>query len=311
VLFVDSQVDRTISRQINQKGELLHALPAVIYSYNNECVTAMQKKTKRNRKNPKQKNIFADMGLSHLRMMAATIQEIHDECAISDSHHVKIASFDDRWRHILARNKVIEFLLKEKVVEVRHEQHGNSYSRWDIEVVDQEALTEYAKQLKVAMMPYGQQKVGSSAASHSQKKAVSSPIEYRVSMNEAGEVLINETKICRPHRDSENAWVIKYLCNHPNRTFSKESLHAKRKDAQPESDGVGKDLRKIAENLGFVGDLQKAFFELHKRGDEDETILLRDPVTRKELIEYGVRSGVLNLKRKSKIRRKNKKPKKT
>ena len=158
----------------------------MIYSYNSRVVTAMQKKIKHQYNNSQRRDIFSDMGVSNLQEMAATIQDIHDKCNIGKTTHVSISSIEeDPLRNVFTRTRVNKFLVMEKIIEVNRFQYGHSYSSWDITVVDPEALTEFAKQIKAAMTPCVQQKVGSSAASHSQKKAMSSPTKSKVSMNDA------------------------------------------------------------------------------------------------------------------------------
>ena len=134
----------------------------------------MQKKSQHDHKNIKQKNLFANMGLPHLQMMAATIQEIHDVCVIRGMSHVTVTSFDDDpLRNILARNEVIEFLIKGKIIEVCLKKKKNSYSRWDIKVVAQKTLAKYSKQLKAAMSLCAQPK-GNSLPDNSVAKRKSS-----------------------------------------------------------------------------------------------------------------------------------------
>lgn len=159
----------------------------------------MQKKIKHHHNDSQRRDIFSDMGASNLQEMAATIQDIHDKCNIGKITHVSISSIEeDPLRNVFTRTRVIKFLVKEKIIKVDRFQYGHSYSSWDITVVDPESLTESAKQIKAATTPCVQQKVDSSAASHSQKKAMPSPTKSKVSMNDVESKIDQSTWKCPP-----------------------------------------------------------------------------------------------------------------
>ena len=101
---------------------------------------------------------------------------------------------------------------------------------------------------------------------------------YEVKFTPAREILINGFLLTRLDFDSENDNVFKHLYEHPNQTISVAELE-KRLGGTP----LKKSLHKIVENLGFVREIKRAFFDISK-----DSIRFRNPLTSKELEELGI-----------------------
>lgn len=100
-----------------------------------------------------------------------------------------------------------------------------------------------------------------------------STILYRVSYSDKSrEILVNNLLLAKPDFGSENEMVFGYIYQHPNERLNKTQIE------QQLNISIGKSFHKIVENLGFKGDLRKAFFDLSKT-----YIRFRNPVTKKDL----------------------------
>lgn len=95
------------------------------------------------------------------------------------------------------------------------------------------------------------------------------------------EILVNGFFLAKPDFNRENEIVFTYIYSHPNERISRERIEKTGKENDVE---IKKPLSKIIENLGFAGNLQKAFFSVSNKG-----ILFRNPVTRKDLDELGIK----------------------
>ncbi|HEX6977104.1 MAG TPA: hypothetical protein VF185_01930 [Patescibacteria group bacterium] len=92
------------------------------------------------------------------------------------------------------------------------------------------------------------------------------------------DILLNNTfHLAKPDFDSENEVVFSFLFNNPNQTFSRTEIEVEIRRK------IAKSLHKIVENLGFVGDLKKVFFNVSK-----DSICFKNPVTRPDLDKLGV-----------------------
>lgn len=108
---------------------------------------------------------------------------------------------------------------------------------------------------------------------------------YKVEFTKNNEIFINEFLLQKPHFGNENAKVFRYLFENPNRTIT-------RKDLEKQVGSVGKDFRKIVENLGFTGNYQKVFFQISK----NNTILFRNPITSNDLQDLKIARLSLKVK---------------
>jgi len=101
---------------------------------------------------------------------------------------------------------------------------------------------------------------------------------YEVKFTAAREILINGFLLTRLDFDSENDNVFKYLYEHPNQTISAAEL-----EKQLGGTPLRKSLHKIVENLGFVREIKRVFFDISK-----DSIRFRNPITDKELEALGI-----------------------
>ena len=92
------------------------------------------------------------------------------------------------------------------------------------------------------------------------------------------EILINNFLMSKPDFSGENDLVFSYVYQNPNRKIDREEIEEQLKMK------LHKTFHKILENLGFVKDYKKAFFCVSK-----QDLLFRNPVTRKDLDELGIK----------------------
>jgi hypothetical protein len=111
----------------------------------------------------------------------------------------------------------------------------------------------------------------------SNQRLSESGIEYTIVYTPAREILVNGILLSKPDFDSENERVFSYLYEHPNNKIT--VVEIERETGNP----LTKDFDKIIENLGFKGDLRKAFFNVSKN-----TILFRNHITKHELEQMGI-----------------------
>lgn len=103
-------------------------------------------------------------------------------------------------------------------------------------------------------------------------------IVYQITFTKAREIFLNDAVhnivhlLAKPSFDSENDNVFTYLYEHPNQKFTKKQIE----------DGVHitgiKSLHKIVENLGFQGDIKRAFFNV-----SEQSVQFRNSITREDL----------------------------
>ncbi len=101
---------------------------------------------------------------------------------------------------------------------------------------------------------------------------------YEVKFTAAREISINGFLLTRLDFDSENDNVFKYLYEHPHQTISASEL-----EKQLGGTPLKKSLHKIVENLGFVREIKRVFFDISK-----DSIRFRNPITNKELEALGI-----------------------
>lgn len=101
---------------------------------------------------------------------------------------------------------------------------------------------------------------------------------YEVKYSEkARKILINNFLLKQPRSFSDNEAIFVYLYKNPNQDKSVDDI----------KQGTGlasiRDLNKFVENIGFVGDVRKAFFKVSKN-----TIRFNNPITKEDLKELGI-----------------------
>ncbi len=107
--------------------------------------------------------------------------------------------------------------------------------------------------------------------------SVNDEIIYVVEYTPTREVLLNKIIIAKTEFDSENDNVFGFISKNPNRTITIQELAGKLGGNEP-----AKSLHKIVENLGFIGDLRNAFFNISK-----DSIMFRNPLKRSDLEAMG------------------------
>ena len=106
---------------------------------------------------------------------------------------------------------------------------------------------------------------------------------YSIAYTKAREIFLNDAVnnsahlLAKPSFDSENDNVFNYLYEHPDQKFTKKQIE----------DGVNitgiKSLHKIVENLGFQGDIKRAFFNV-----SEQSIQFRNSITGKDLKDLNI-----------------------
>ena len=105
-----------------------------------------------------------------------------------------------------------------------------------------------------------------------------------ISYTKTRQVLLNDMlQLAQPIFNRENDQVFSFLMQNSNKSFSKKQLEDQLKIK------ISKPLHKIVENLGFKGDLAKAFFSVSKND-----IRFKNPVTQAEIEEMGIGKIRLN-----------------
>jgi len=134
-----------------------------------------------------------------------------------------------------------------------------------------DVFSEHEEEYKKIVKDYEQ-------AKQMKKIKIKNPV-YEVKYSEkTREILINNFLIAKPDFFRENEVVFTYIYKHPNERLSKDRIE--------KENGIKltKTLPKILENLGFTGETRKAFFDVSSKG-----ALFRNPVTRKDLDELGIK----------------------
>ena len=101
---------------------------------------------------------------------------------------------------------------------------------------------------------------------------------YEVKYLRSREILVNNFLIAKPDFNRENEVVFTYIYNHPNERISKDKIE------KETGIKLTKTLPKILENLGFIGETRKSFFDVSSEG-----VLFRNPITKKDLDELGIK----------------------
>lgn len=117
-------------------------------------------------------------------------------------------------------------------------------------------------------------------------KKLQREVVYEIRYSENGEIFLNNFLFGKVQFNGENETVFSYLFKHPNKRITKAEFKEKA------GYSVGKPLHKIVDNLGFTGNLRKAFFIV-----SEQAILFRNPLTKKELEKLNI--PPLKLKKKA------------
>lgn len=111
-----------------------------------------------------------------------------------------------------------------------------------------------------------------------QNSITESDVVYKITYTKAREVLINDLfQLAKPNFDNENDLVFQFLYGNPNKKWTL-------KEIQEKVGNITKTLHKIVENLGFVGDFKKVFFDV-----SETAICFKNPITKSELEKLGIR----------------------
>lgn len=113
-----------------------------------------------------------------------------------------------------------------------------------------------------------------------QQEAVKKPTDeaiYQIKYTLAREIILNNFLLSKVNFNSENDNIFGYIYKNPNKKINIEELK------KPAGGKLTKDLHKIVENLGFKGELKKAFFNISKND-----IFFRNPLTQKDLDDLGI-----------------------
>lgn len=169
------------------------------------------------------------------------------------------------------RRKVLEKLQSLNAIQNLHKTKTGLYNYWAFLIGSKykEVYNEHEKLHK-------------QAKSHQQtqhtKQSEAESFAYRITYSEkTREIIINNFLLANPDFDSENERVFTYIYKSPNKRISLKEL-------QQNTGKLGKTLHKIVENLGFTGNIRKAFFDVSKTG-----IRFRNPVTKTDLDELGIK----------------------
>jgi len=102
----------------------------------------------------------------------------------------------------------------------------------------------------------------------------------KITYTSSRQVMLNGVfQLAKPTLNGTNDLVFNHLYQNPGKSFSKQQLET------AIGQRISKTLHKVVENLGFKGDLAKAFFSVSKND-----IVFRNPITRDELNDMGLGS---------------------
>jgi len=152
-------------------------------------------------------------------------------------------------------------------------KEGN-YLYWSFYIGDKyfEIFSEYEEEYKKIAKAYQQSK-------QMEEVKIKNPVYKITYSDKTRKILVNNFLLAKPDFFRENEVVFTYVYNNPNRRISLEEIKEKTRYK------ITKSLPKILENLGFTGQLRKAFFDVSSKG-----IRLRNPVTKKDLKELGIKN---------------------
>lgn len=171
-----------------------------------------------------------------------------------------------------ARKTILEKLQSLGAITGLHKGVTGAYYYWSFSLGNdyESVFNNYKIQYKKSAKDYQE--------AHPEEKTNPQEIAYEVKYSETSrEIIINGFLVGKPDFNRENEIVFTYVYKHPNERLSKLKIE------KDNSVRLLKDLPKIVENLGFTGELKKAFFEVSTEG-----ILFRNPVTRKVLNELRI-----------------------
>lgn len=170
------------------------------------------------------------------------------------------------------RKAILEKLQTQEAISGFHKGEVGAYYYWSFSIGSkyQVVFNEYENLYQNAAQEYQQSKPA-------EETDAKNPI-YKVSYSEkTREITINNFLLANPDFDSENERVFTYIYKNQNKKIDLKEL-------QQNTGKLTKNLHKIVENLGFVGNLRKAFFDVSKTG-----IRFRNPITNKDLEELGIK----------------------
>jgi len=189
---------------------------------------------------------------------------------------------------IKKRLGALNFLKKHKVVmnynvdSFHHRQDGNTQYHIEIKL-DNDNFTKFKTSIK--RLADRSVAANSTRGKPALVKKNQSEVLYQVEFTKNNEIFINEFLLQKPHSGNENAKVFRHLFENPNQNITKSDL-------QEKVGSVGKELRKIVENLGFTGNYLKVFFQISK----DNSILFRNPITSNDLQDLKIPHLSLKIK---------------
>ncbi|MDD5432501.1 MAG: hypothetical protein PHO70_05900 [Candidatus Omnitrophica bacterium] len=194
------------------------------------------------------------------------------------------------------RKEALEYLKDHSIIshyEIKHSEYAdseigillnvNEFNNFKKEItkIYEDKRKKQNKQIPAPMIP----KTGSETPKEFAKK-LQREIVYEIKYTENGEIFLNNFLFAKVQFNGENEAVFSYLFKHPNKRITKAEFKEKA------GYSVGKPLHKIVENLGFTGNLRKAFFNV-----SEQAILFRNPLTKKELEKLNIPQ--LKLKKKA------------
>lgn len=100
---------------------------------------------------------------------------------------------------------------------------------------------------------------------------------YEIFYTKQRQVLLNNLEIAKPDFDSENELAFSFLIDNPNKKHTKADVE------KAIGKSLTKTLHKIVENLGFTGDIRKAFFDVSK-----DSICFKNPIKQEDLDKLGI-----------------------
>lgn len=228
----------------------------------------------------------------------ATVSDISDQLAITASPKVQIsprfqahrelfpAQFDDdleQRRHALTYLKQVGAIQSFDSLSL-HMLLSEPWQKVEVQVRE----TRF-RQIKDVVTDVFNHKAKPEAAAPVTKRSQETPVAelprrqradvvYEVTFTPGREIFINNFLLTRLDFDSENDNVFKYLYEHPNQTISLAEL-----EKRLGGERLKKSLHKIVENLGFVPEIRKAFFDTSK-----DSIRFRNPLTKAILEELKI-----------------------
>jgi len=184
-----------------------------------------------------------------------------------------------------ARERAMNFLLQNRVITIEGYKHGQNELETEADMFLRKKL--FKRYIDKAKEIYARR---SAYSSHAKRN---SEIVAEIELNIANEIFLvvkgkKKQQLGHPHHDSENGNVFEFLFGHPNMLFTKKQIE------EATNISITKTFYKIVDNLGFTGNIKKAFFKTAKN-----TIFFRKEITAKQLKELGITNLLVSTKKKS------------